>query len=122
MSTPGNSTGKGWNVVAVCVTAVCVALVASFTVVVITAPDPDIFLRFLAGPFLGNLGAFLVLIISAVLNRKVNQVQAHVAQVEQNTNGTTTALLSRNRELAAENRDLRVQAATDQNNNNKETQ
>ena len=93
------TTGSGWNVLTLCVSAVCVALIASFTVVVVTANDPNVFLTFLAGPFLGNLGTFIVLIISAVLNRKVNAVSDKVRQVERNTNGTTTALVNQNQQL-----------------------
>lgn len=76
-----------------------VALMTSFTVVAIGTDDPEVFYRFLGGTFLGNLGTFVVLIISAVVNRKVNQVSTRVASVEQNTNGTLTRLMDRNREL-----------------------
>lgn len=100
MSEP-HGTGNPWTVPTLVVGAVMVALIASFTVVVVTADDPDVFLRFLAGPFLGNLGTFIVLIISAVLNRKVNQVQAQVDKVESNTNGTTTSLMRQNDQMTA---------------------
>lgn len=96
-----HGTGNPWTVPTLVVGSVVVALIASFTVVVVTAEDPDVFLRFLAGPFLGNLGTFIVLIISAVLNRKVNQVQAQVDKVESNTNGTTTSLMRQNDQMTA---------------------
>jgi hypothetical protein len=110
MSLPGNPS-KPWNIVAIAVTAVSVALIASFTVVIVTSEEPDVFLQFLAGPFLGNLGTFIVLIITAVTKRQVNTVAARVDKVEKNTNGTTTALFQRNNQLAEQNRELRVQAA-----------
>lgn len=100
MANPQNPATKNvWTVPTLVVGAVLIALIASFTVVVVTADDPDVFLRFLAGPFLGNLGTFIVLIISAVLNKKVNAVQAQVDKVESNTNGTTTALMRQNDQM-----------------------
>lgn len=100
MSEP-HGTGNPWTVPTLVVGAVVVALIASFTVVVVTADDPDVFLRFLAGPFLGNLGTFIVLIISAVLNQKVNRVSTNLKRVEANTNGTTTSLMRQNDQMTA---------------------
>ena len=80
-------------------TVAFVALMVSFTVVAATTDDPDVFYRFLGGQFLGNLGTFIVLIITAVLSRKVNQVGSRVEAVEKNTNGTTTALIEQNNRM-----------------------
>ena len=80
-------------------TVAFVALTVSFTVVAVTTDDPDVFYRFLGGQFLGNLGTFIVLIITAVLSRKVNQVGSRVEAVEKNTNGTTTALFDQNNRM-----------------------
>ena len=71
----------------------------SFTVVAVTTDDPDVFFRFLGGQFLGNLGTFIVLIITAILSRRVNQVGTRVEAVERNTNGTTTALIDQNNRM-----------------------
>lgn len=76
-----------------------VALMTSFTVVAVSTDDPNVFYQFLGGSFLGNLGTFVVLIISALVNRKVNQVSERVKSVESNTNGTMTGLIERNRQL-----------------------
>ena len=84
-----------------------VALMTSFTVVAVATDEPDVFYRFLGGQFLGNLGTFVVLIISALVNRKVNQVSTRVTSVEQNTNGTLTRLIDRNRELRDQVEDAR---------------
>lgn len=92
---------KDKTVLIITVGAVFVSLLISFTVVVVTSDDPDVFLRFLAGPFLGNLGTFIVLIISAVLNRKVNNIDTKVRAVERNTNGTTTSLMRQNDQMTA---------------------
>lgn len=91
--------GKPGNAIIWALSAVIVATIISFTVVVVTADDPETVFRFLAGPFLGNLGTFIVLIISAVLNRKVNAVADQVNKVERNTNGTTTALMQQNEQM-----------------------
>lgn len=87
--------GKTSTLIVGC-TVAFVALMVSFTVVAVTTDDPDVFYRFLGGQFLGNLGTFIVLIITAVLSRKVNQVGTRVEAVERNTNGTTSSLMDQN--------------------------
>lgn len=73
-----------------------VALMTSFTVVAVSTDDPDVFYQFLGGQFLGNLGTFVVLVVTAVLSKRVSQVSTKVEKVEANTNGTTTRLIEQN--------------------------
>lgn len=86
---------SGYTVVAICVAVVFISLIAAVTVtVVIGGTDPDVFLRFLAGPAITSIISTVAVAYITVVNRKVGKVTDTVSQIEKNTNGNTTALLA----------------------------
>lgn len=88
---------SGYTVIAICVTMVTIALIAALVVTVtVGGTDPDVFLRFLAGPAIGNILTAGAITYLTIVNRKVTTLNSKVESVEQNTNGTNSALVKEN--------------------------
>lgn len=86
---------KSYTVIAICLTIVIVAAIAAFVISVKVGVDPDVMFRFIAGPTIGNLLSGAVLAYGAIMNIKVNKLQASVKQVESQTNGHMTNLIGK---------------------------
>lgn len=85
----------GYTIVALCVTGVFITLVAAFVIMVtVGGTDPDILLRFIAGPTIGNLIALGTVTYLTVVNRKVTTAQKTLNTIKEQTNGHITTLLA----------------------------
>lgn len=104
---------NGYAVVALCVTVVFISLVAAFVITVVVGDvDPDVMLRFLAGPAIGNILSACAITYLTIVNRKVSIVAKQVDNVENHTNGHTTALIEENKRLTRKLEELTENSQT----------
>lgn len=82
------------GVALICGTIVAIALISAITVSVHSGVDPDVFLRFFAGPAIGNIVNVLVFAYIAVTRQDMKKIQDDVKSVRKQTNGNMTAMIN----------------------------
>jgi hypothetical protein len=91
---------SGYSVLAICATVVLISIISAITVsITVGDTDPEVFLRFIAGPTVGNLISTLCVAYLTVVNRRVTKIGTSVETVKNQTNGTNAALIDQVNQL-----------------------
>lgn len=86
---------SGYTVVVLCSTVVFITLIGAFVIMVtVGGTDPDVLLRFIAGPTIGNLISLGVITYLTVVDRKVQSAAKVLQTIKEQTNGHITTLIA----------------------------